>query len=110
MHIHVMRNHRRCNINATIGRYVEICGSKMNDEPIALDLMAAIIRLQTWRSQFDEFNFRTVNHLASHQRLFRSLVSYGRNLNGFLGTEFTLVAAHKINRLPRIYKQSKELA
>jgi hypothetical protein len=40
----------------------------------------------------------------------RFLVSYGRNLNGFLGTEFTLVASHKINRLPRIYKQSKELA
>ena len=110
MRIHVMRNHRRCNINATISRYVEICGSKMNDEPIALDLMTAIIRLQMWRLPFDEFNFRAVNHLASHQRLLRFLVSYGRNLKGFLGTEFTLVASHKINRLPRIYKQSKELA
>lgn len=86
MHIDVVRNHRRCYVDATLGRYVEVMGSKMNDHPIALDFMTSVIRFQ--------------------MRV-RPFVSFEGDWEAFIRTEFALVASHKKNGLPRVFKQSE---
>jgi hypothetical protein len=59
-----MRNHRGRHVDAPFARYIEIVGSKMYDQPIALDLMASVIRMQIFMGFFGtEFTF-----MASHKK------------------------------------------
>ncbi len=53
----------------------------------------------------DTLNFEAINDLAIHQGFFRPFVSLEGDWEGFFRTEFALVASHKKNGLPRIFKQ-----
>ncbi len=110
MHVYVVRNHRRCHIDASLARHIEVAGSKLHHHAIALNTMAPVIHFQLWGLPFDAFNFHAINDSASHKGLFRPFVSFPGDLEGFYRTEFTLVASHKMAGLPRIFKQSKKLA
>jgi hypothetical protein len=55
----------------------------------------------------DTLNFDAISDSATHQGLFRPFVSLEGDWEGFFRTEFALVASHKKNGLPRIFKQSE---
>jgi len=67
--------------------------------------MAPAIRFQMRGSPLDTLNFEAINDLAIHQGFFRPFVSLEGDWEGFFRTEFALVASHKKNGLPRIFKQ-----
>jgi hypothetical protein len=67
--------------------------------------MAAVISFQMRGSPLDTLNFDTINDSATHQGLFRPFVSFEGDWEGLFRTEFALVASHKKNGLPRIFKQ-----